>query len=182
MKPAAFPTIDMSKATRDSLRRSLSLTDRNNVILLSTSEVKMASLLRAMTKWSEDAYIVGYAPNAWQGFKNVEMDYFDAFRVHLPTPFHVDYENLEVQYFVQKFRKTYMTEPSTFAFRGYDLGNHLIQNLSDVRALGLDYLQSVVESGFQSNFRWKRTPNGGLENASPKIVDYTNYQLKIASD
>jgi LysM repeat protein/ABC-type branched-subunit amino acid transport system substrate-binding protein len=182
MKPAQFSVVDLSKTTRDSLRLRLSLTGRNNVVLLSTSEVKMASLLRAMSNWVEDAYIVSYAPNAWQGFKNVEMDYLDMFRVHLPTPFHVDYNDLEVQYFVRKYRKLYNNEPSTFAFRGYDLAYHLIQNLADINANGLDYLQQVVETGLQSNFRWKRTANGGLENSSPKIVDYTNYELKTATD
>ncbi|MCB9191599.1 MAG: LysM peptidoglycan-binding domain-containing protein [Flavobacteriales bacterium] len=182
MKPAHFPIVDLSKTTRDSLRLRLSLTRRNNVVLLSTNEVKMASLMRGMSNWVEDAYIVTYAPNAWQGFKNVEMDYFDMFRVHVPTPFHVDYNNLEVQYFVQKYRQVYNSEPSTFAFRGYDLAYHLIQNLADINANGLDFLQQVVETGLQSNFRWKRTANGGLENSAPKIVDYTNYELKIATD
>jgi ABC-type branched-subunit amino acid transport system substrate-binding protein len=182
MKPASFSTIDLTKSTRDSLRRMLSLVERNNVVLLTTNEVKVASLLRAMTNWTEDAYIVGYAPNAWQRFDNVEMDYFDVFRIHLPTPFHVDYGDVEVQYFVQKFRRKYQAEPSTFAFRGYDLANHLIQNLSEVRTNGLGFLELVSETGFQSNFRWKRTAAGGLENVAPKIVDYTDYQLKIATD
>lgn len=182
IKPASFPTIDMAKASRDSLRRMLSLVDRNNLILLSTNEVKMASLMRGMAKWSEDAYMVAYVPNAWKSFKNVEMDYFDAYRIHRPASFHVDYQSLEVQYFVKKFRDLYKTEPSTFAFRGYDLANHLIKNLSGIADLGPSYLESVIESGLQCNFRWKRVPNGGLENAAPKMLDYTNYQLKIASD
>ena len=182
MKPASFPTIDLSKATRDSLRNMLSLVDRNNLILLSTNEVKMASLMRAMAKWSEDAYMVGYVPSGWKSFKNVEMDYFDAYRIHRPEMFHVDYEMLEVQYFVQQFRELYKTEPSTFAFRGYDLANHLIKNLSGIHEEGPAYLEKVIESGLQTNFHWKRVADGGLENAAPKMVDYTNYQLKIATD
>lgn len=182
MKPASFPSIDLSESSRDSLRNMLSLVDRNNIVLLSSNEVKMASLMRAMAKWSEDAYIVAYVPSAWKSFKNVEMDYFDAYRIHRPEMFHVDYEQLEVQYFVQKFREVYKTEPSTFAFRGYDLANHLIKNLQGIHDEGPAYLERVVESGLQTNFHWKRVADGGLENAAPKIVDYTNYQLKIATD
>lgn len=182
MKPASFPTIDMSKASRDSLRRMLSLVDRNNLVLLSTNEVKMASFMRAMAKWSEDAYMVSYVPNAWKTFKNVEMDYFDAYRIHRPEMFHVEYKQAEVEHFIQKFRNIYKAEPSTFAFRGYDLANHLVKNLSGIKHEGLGYLESVVETGLQSNFRWKRLPDGGLENAAPKIVDYTDFQLKIATD
>lgn len=179
---ATFLTVDLSKASRDSLKRSLSLVDRNNLIMLSDNEVKMASLLRAMTNWTEDAYIVLYAPNSWQGFKNVEMDYFEEFRLHSPTPFFVDYQLVDVQLFIQKFRLKYKSEPSTFAFRGYDLGVHLIQNINGIREHGLDYLTSVKDSGFQSDFRWVRLPNGGVENTSCRIVDFTNYELKIAQD
>jgi LysM repeat protein len=180
--PASFPTIDMANATRDSLRRKLSLVDRNNLILLSSDEVKMASLVRGMDKWIEYAYIVAFAPNSWQNFKNIEMDYLEKLRMHLPTPFHIDYDRLEVQYFVKRFRETFKTEPSTFAFRGYDLGMHLGKNLGGIKLNGPEYLESVQEQGLQSNFSWERLPNGGLENSAPYIVDYTDYQLKIATD
>lgn len=182
MHSATFKTVDLSKASRDSLKRSLSVVGRNNLIMLSDNEVKMASLLRAMTNWMEDAYIVLYAPHSWQGFKNVEMDYFEEFRLHSPTPFHVDYQRVDVQLFVQNFRLKYKAEPSTFAFRGYDLGVHLIRNIDGVREHGLDYLTTVIESGFQSDFDWVRLPNGGIENSFSHIIDFTNYELKIAVD
>lgn len=182
MKPANFTAANIYKSGRDSIRNVLSLTSRNNLIILSNNEARLASLLRNMTNWTEEAYIVGYAPNAWQMFKNVEMDYFDHFRIHVPTPFYVDYENLDVQLFVQKFRKIFNADPSTFAFRGYDLAMHLIPNLSGIMEDGPSYLESVEEKGLQNDFRWHRVPNGGLENAAPRMVDYTGYELKLATD
>ncbi|MFM1876498.1 MAG: hypothetical protein RL266_2235 [Bacteroidota bacterium] len=182
MKPANFPAVNMNRSSRDSLRTVLSRKTRNNLIILSNNEARLASLLRTMTNWTEESYIVGFAPNAWQTFKNVEMDYFDHFRLHIPTPFFVDYERIDVQLFVQRFRNTFKTDPSTFAFRGYDLAMHLIPNLNGIMESGPSYLESVQESGLQSDFRWIRVPNGGLENAAPRMVDYTGYELKLATD
>lgn len=182
MKPANFPVANMYKSGKDSVRNALSLTSRNNLIILSNNEARLASLLRNMSNWTEEAYIVGYVPNAWQMFKNIEMDYFDHFRIHVPTPFFVNYEDLDVQFFVQKFRNTFQADPTTFAFRGYDLAMHLIPNLSGIIDQGPSYLESVQEKGLQSDFNWHRVANGGLENAAPRIVDYTGYQLKIATD
>ncbi|MCB9186920.1 MAG: ABC transporter substrate-binding protein [Flavobacteriales bacterium] len=182
MKTAKFREMNINKAGSDSVRNALSITGRNNLILLSENEVRLASLLRKMSNWLEDAYLVGFAPNSWQGFKNIEMDYFDKFRIHVPTPFHVDYERLDVQFFVKGFREKFKTEPSTFAFRGYDLAMHLVRNLAGIREYGPSYLESVQETGLQNDFAWKRAPNGGLENAAPRMVDYTNYELKLATD
>ena len=100
----------------------------------------------------------------------------------MPTPFYIDYGNVEVELFVQAYRRRFKTEPSSFAFRGYDLGMHLIPNLGSVTQFGLDYLTTVEETGLQSKFGWTRLQDGGLENTVPHIVDYTNYELKIASD
>ena len=182
MPTAAFREMNIYKTDSDSLRNALSLLNRNNLIFLSTNEVRLASLLRNMSDWLEDAYIVGFAPDSWDKFSNIEMDFFDKFRIHLPTAFSIDYQRNDVQYFVQNFREKYKSEPSTFAFRGYDLGMHLVQNLAGINEYGPSYLESVQETGLQSDFRWKRIPNGGLENVGSKIVDYTNYERKMAID
>lgn len=181
-KTAPFREMNIYRSGSDSLRNALSLTGRSNLVFLSENEVRLASLMRNMSNWLEDAYVVGFAPYSWQGFKNIEMDYFDKFRIHTPTPFHIDYENLDVQHFVKAFRERYKAEPSTFAFRGYDIAMHLVRNLGGIKEYGLDYLQSVEETGLQNDFAWKRIPNGGLENAASRMVDYTNYELKLATD
>lgn len=182
MLAAPFREMNIYKVDSDSLRNALSPLDRNNLIFLSTNEVRLASLLRNMSDWLEDAYIVGFAPDSWDKFSNIEMDFFDKFRIHLPTAFHIDYEGVDVQHFVQDFRERYSSEPSTFAFRGYDVAMHLGKNLVGIKEYGPLYLQSVQETGLQSDFRWKRVPNGGLENVGSKIIDYTNYERKIATD
>ena len=182
MQTAMFRELNIYQASSDSIRNSLSVLGRSNLIILSTNEVRLAKLMRNMSNWLEEARVVTFVPNAWQKFNNVEMDYFDRFRVHLSAPFHVDYQRLDAQNFVRLFRQKFKAEPSTFAFRGYDLAMHFVTNLGGIIEHGPSYLESVLESGLQSNFRWERVPNGGLENAGSHVVDYTGFELKLAVD
>lgn len=182
MKPAQFPAFNLNTSGSDSIRNKLSLTKRNNLVVLSNNQVKLASLIRKMSAWAEDAYIVGFAPNSWQGYKNLEIDHFDDLRIHMPVPFHVEYETIEVQHFVQRFRQKFNAEPSTFAFRGYDIAMHFIRNLAGILEDGPEYMESVQETGLQSVFGWKRMPDGGFENTRASMVDYTGLQMKLAKD
>ena len=180
--PVNFPAYDIYKSGSDSIRNRLSLTRRNNLVILSNNQVKLAGLIRKISKWSEDAYIVGFAPNTWTGFKNLEIHHFDELRIHMPEAFYVDYERLEVQEFVQKFRKKFDSEPTSFTFRGYDLFMHFVRNLDGIKANGVEYMESVEETGLQSSFGWKKLGEGGFENSHPKMVDYTGLELKLATD
>ena len=180
--PAAFPSYDIYKTGTDSIRNKLSLSGRNNLVILSNNQVKLAGLIRKITSWTEDAYIVGYAPSKWQQFKNLEIDHFDDLRIHMPTPFYIDYDDQNVQEFVRKFRTKFNGEPSTFAFRGYDLAMHFIRNLNGIKNDGPNYMLTVEETGLQSEFGWIKLPDGGYENTRPRMVDYTGLQLKLATD
>lgn len=182
IRPAQFPVCNISVAGSDSIRNKLSPTKRNNLVFLSNNQVKLASLIRKISGWTEDAYVVGYAPYSWQGYKNLEIDHFDDLRIHMPVPMHVDYEALDVQFFVQKFRQKFNAEPSTFAFRGYDIAMHFIRNLGGIIEDGPEYMESVQETGLQSVFGWKRLPDGGFENTRAHMVDYTGLELKLAKD
>ena len=181
-KPVNFPVYDIYKTGSNSIKQRLSVQCRNNLVILSNNQIKLAGLIRKLTEWSERAYIVGYAPSKWQRFKNLEIDHFDDLRVHLPTAFHIDYKNEQVQEFVQKFRLKYQGEPNTFAFRGYDIAMHFIRNMNGIKFLGPDYMLAIEETGLQSTFGWTQLPNGGYENSRPHIVDYTGLQLKLATD
>jgi LysM repeat protein/ABC-type branched-subunit amino acid transport system substrate-binding protein len=177
-----FPVYNINRSGSDSLRNRLSLTKRNNLVFLSNNQVRLASLVRKISTWTEDAYIVGYAPNSWQGFKNLEVDHFDELRIHMPTAMHVDYDNLSVQELVMKFRTLYNAEPTSFAFRGYDIAMHFIQNLDGIKEMDVQYMESVEESGVQSDFGWRQLPEGGFENTKARMIDYTGLELKLAKD
>lgn len=162
MQSASFPAYNLSTTSLDSIKLLVSLTQRNNVVILSNNQVKLAGLTRKISGWAEDAYIVAYVPSTWPNFRNLEIDHFDELRVHLPTSFFIDYEDVEVQHFVKTFREKYAAEPSTFAFRGYDIAMHFIKNISMIKSEGIDFMSAVKSTGLQSSLNWKKLNNGGF--------------------
>ena len=70
-----------------------------------------------------------------------------------------------------KFRGLYNAEPTSFAFRGYDIAMHFIRNLDGIKEMGVQYMESVQESGIQSDFGWKQLPDGGFENTKARMID-----------
>jgi len=181
-KAPSFPAHDIVKAGRDSVHFKLSPSKRNDVVILSNNEVKLSSLVRRLADWSDKSYVVAYVPNSWDKFKNIDIDLYARLRVHMPRPFFVDFSDMETQQFVLKFRQKFKTEPNTFAFRGYDLGMHFIQNLAGLVEDGPDHMLNIQDSGLQSDFRWVRTADGGYENAASRMVDFTDLDLKRATD
>jgi LysM repeat protein/ABC-type branched-subunit amino acid transport system substrate-binding protein len=169
----SFPNVDASKGLRDSVFQRLSSTMPNHLVILTKQEARVASLARTVSTWGEKMNITVYGLSDWPDFRNVEMDYFDKMKLHVPEPFRVDYEDEATQRFILEFRNRYSTEPNTFAYRGFDIGIHFLRALPGIRKEGAAHMLKVKDRGLQSDFDWKQESGQGFENGSPRIVNYT---------
>lgn len=172
-KRPSFPAVDISKGLRDSVAHRLSSTRPNHIVILTSDESKVAGMVRTISGWTKDKELTVYGMPEWPKFKNVEADHWDRMRLHVPDAFAIDYTDPATEGFIQSFRRHYGTEPSTFAYRGYDLGIHFLRALPGLRSEGVEHMLKVKDRGLQCDFDWKRSEGGGLENAAPRIVDYT---------
>jgi hypothetical protein len=59
---------------------------------------------------------------------------------------------------------------------------HFLQNLAGLVQDGPDHMLNITDAGLQSDFRWVRTADGGYENAASRMVDFTDLDLKRATD
>jgi len=182
LQPPHFQIFNVWETGRDSVRQQLSLFEHNNVVVLSNNQVKLSTLVRKLSDWTEDAHIVTFAPNVWTSSRSLSVHHFDRLHLHIPMPFFIDYKNLATQVFVKKFRNRFRAEPSTFAFRGYDLAMHFLQNIDGLKSDGAEYMLRVSNQGLQSNLGWKKLKEGGYQNYRTHIVDYTDLNLKKAVD
>ena len=169
----SFPNVDASKGLRDSVFQRLSSTLPNHLVILTKQEARVASLAKTVSTWGEKMDITVYGLSDWPDFRNVEMDYFDKMKLHVPEPFRVDYEDEATQRFILEFRNRYSTEPNTFAYRGFDIGIHFLRALPGIRKEGAAHMLKVKDRGLQSDFDWKQESGQGFENGSPRIVNYT---------
>lgn len=172
-----FPSIDVSGGLRDSVFHRLSPVQPNHIVVLSSDEAKVAKMVRTLAGWAKETDITVYAPSEWPRFRNVEVEHWDRLRLHVPDPFCIDYKSEDTEHFIRTFRKRYATEPSTFAYRGYDLGIHFLRALPGMRAEGSVHLQKIHDHGLQSDFQWTKLRDGGFENVSPRIINHTGLKV-----
>jgi LysM repeat protein/ABC-type branched-subunit amino acid transport system substrate-binding protein len=173
----SFPAIDISKGIRDSVFHRLSQSKPNHLVILTSEESRVASLVRSLSSWSKDLDITVYGLSDWPKFRNVEADHWDRLNLHVPDAVAIDFADVSTERFIRDFRKRFGTEPNTFAYRGYDIGIHFLRALPGIRAEGIDHMLRVKDRGIQCDFDWKRQDGGGLENTVPRIVDYTDLMV-----
>jgi hypothetical protein len=148
----------------------------NKVIVASQDEPFVSELL-ANLKAFADRYkcnITVYGSNDWQKYEKVERKLFYDLKLHLAAPYFIDYKSETVKRFVQAYRNRYKTEPSQFAFQGYDV---MLYFASAIYRYGKDFencLPSHHEDLLQSTYSFVPVaPNGAYENKGVFLLRYT---------
>jgi LysM repeat protein len=148
----------------------------NKVIVASQDEPFVSELLANLKAFS-DRYkcnITVYGPSDWQKYDKVERKLFYDLKLHLAAPYFIDYQSENVKKFVQTYRYRYKTEPSQFAFQGYDV---MLYFTSAIYRYGKDFencLPSHREDLLQSTYNFVPIiPNGAYENKGVFLLRYT---------
>ncbi len=64
--------------------------------------------------------VVAFGMPQWQRFAHVEPEIWNRLGVEIFTPYYVDYRRPDVQHFVTAYRERFSSEPSPYAFIGFD--------------------------------------------------------------
>lgn len=80
-----------------------------------------------------------------------------------------------------EYRALYGTEPTQFAFQGYDLAYFFIKEKA---AFGKRWVDDICRKGdahmMQTDLMFKRTENGGIVNSAVRRIVYgPDYSIKI---
>lgn len=150
----------------------------NRVIVASESEAFTGDVVRNLGIMQGKGYdIVMYAPSKVRTFETIEGTAYHDASLHICTSYHVDYSDPEVNRFVHSYRALFRTEPSQFAFQGYDTARFFV-----VRCLRYGYrwprmLGEERSSGLHTDFLFIRDENGNNHNRAVRRIvfekDYT---------
>lgn len=146
----------------------------NRVLIVSESEAFVNDVVRNLKLMIHDKYgIVLYGPSRTRGFETLDVDDLHAVNLHVSLSYYVDYDSPEVQEFLLKYRALFNTEPGAFAFQGYDIMTYFVRMRT---RYGKDWTDRLSETGtermLQSDFRFRRKGEGGLENSGIRRVVY----------
>ena len=152
------------------------MTDKavNRVLVMSESEAFVNDVVRNLNLIIHEEYdVVLYASSKIRGFETIEVDNLHNTRLHTSLSYYIDYENADVKDFVKKYRALYNTEPTPFAFQGYDIATFFFQLCADYGKDWERHLCSSARSMLQADFRFmKEGEDDGFVNTGVRRIVY----------
>ena len=164
-----------------SLTARLTKSGVNRIIVASEKETFVSDLVRNLGILLGRGYkIVLYAPSRVRTFETIDSSLYHQCFLHICSPYFADYDAENVKAFVRSYRALYRTEPSQFAFQGYDLTRYFANLVAKYGSRWTHALRQVTGSGIHTDFRFVPARNGSYRNtAIRRIVYNTDYSTEL---
>ncbi len=153
------------------------LKDKPNVVLAITDNEIFVTNFVSKLSTIDNYNIILFATPKWKNYDKIETEYFQKLNLHLYEPWFVNYDDSQVQSFVQQFRNKYKGEPDEFGFMGFDIANYFVVAL---QTYGSDFPANINDINVKimhTRYRFERLgENGGFENTFINIYKLENYK------
>lgn len=145
----------------------------NHVIVASENESFVSDAMRNLSIMNNRGYkVVSYGTSKLRLLDTVDNNYYHQTSLHLTTAYFVDYDNPEVNSFILAYRALYNTEPSQFAFQGYDTAHYFISMVSQYGDRWKEFLDKEKVCMLHLDFLFNRHENGSLSNGAIRRIIY----------
>ena len=100
--------------------------------------------------------------------------------MHICSPYFADYDADDVKSFIRRYRALFRTEPSQFAFQGYDLARYFANLAAKYGNRWTRALGQVNGSGIHTDFHFEPVRTGSYRNqAIRRIIYNTDYSTEL---
>ena len=159
-----IPSILNTKMSKDAV---------NRVVVATESEAFMGDVMRNLSIMMGKGYqIVMYAPSKVRTFETIEGSVYHQASLHLCSSYFVDYHDKAVNHFVLSFRALYNTEPSQFAFQGYDTVRYFALLASRYGKRWPEAIGKSRQSGLHTDFLFAPSGKDGYANTAVRRILY----------
>jgi ABC-type branched-subunit amino acid transport system substrate-binding protein len=164
-----------------SLTSRLTRNGVNRIIVASEKESFVSDLVRNLGILLGRGYkIVLYAPSRIRTFETIDSSTYHQCYLHICSPYFADYDADNVKAFIRSYRALYHTEPSQFAFQGYDLARYFAGLVAKYGNRWTRALSRVPGSGIHTDFQFESAHTGSYRNtAIRRIVYNTDYSTEL---
>ena len=145
----------------------------NRVVVASESEAFTSDVVLNLGIMLGKGYqIVMYAPSKVRTFDTIEGSAYHDVSLHISTSYYVDYSSPEVDRFVRAYRALFKTEPSQFAFQGYDTAMHFVTWVALYGHGWTQMLEHGRSKGLHTDFLFDADSNGNHQNKAVRRIVY----------
>ncbi len=145
----------------------------NRVVVASESEAFIGDVIRNLGIMMGKGYdIVMYAPSKVRTFDTIDGSAYHQASLHISTSYYVDYDSPQVDRFVKSYRALFQTEPSQFAFQGYDTARYFVSSCARYGNAWTHMLGQNTVSLLHTNFQFSADGNGNHQNTAVRRIVY----------
>ncbi len=163
------------------LRRILSKTRENVFIIPSATEAQVSVAVSNINSLAEDFPVTLVGLSNFQRYNSIQPEYYHQSKMHLLSPYFVDYRAPLTNRFIRSFRSNFAAEPNQFSFQGYDVAFYFMSALFQYGNDFTDCLPYHHVQLTQAEFYFdKVSRNGGYMNRGLFVLNYKkNFEIAI---
>lgn len=155
----------------------------NTVFVVSENEAYVSDVLRNLQLAEDsdsDMSISLYGYPKWKNFEIIELSYFHNLDTHISQTYNIDYHSPKTNAFISNFRYNFQTDPTQYAFQGYDIMFYFLSALNEYGRDFPAYIHLYQKSLLQSNIRFEKAYNkSGFTNQGVRNILYSeNWEIK----
>ena len=155
------------------LKEIMTTEGANRIYIASESEAFVNDVVRNLNLMLlENFEVILYAPSKIRSFETIEVEHFHKTAMRVSLTYYINYEDQEVMDFLLKYRALYNTEPSQFAFQGYDIAHYFISLCHKYGKDWTDKLEESEKAMLQSTFKYLKQGTGGYTNNGVRRITY----------
>ena len=145
----------------------------NRVLIASDSEAFVNDVVRNLNILIYNKLnVVLYASSRIRNFETIEIENLHNTSVHISLGYLIDYEDRKVKDFLLKYRALYNTEPTQYAFQGYDIATYFIDMCSRYGDDWPKVMAGNEQKMLQSTFKYVPVEDGGYVNRGVRRIVY----------
>lgn len=145
----------------------------NRVIIASESEAFVNDAVRNLNLVYHNKFnVVLYAPSKIRTFETIEIENLHNLSLHTSLSYDIDYQSAATRSFLGKYRAMFGTEPSQFAFQGYDLAKYFADIIAKYQDDWTSHLEETKAEMLQSSISFISNGTGGYVNQGTRRVIY----------
>lgn len=155
------------------LTKLMTATGTNRVVIASESEAFVNDVVRNLSILLYNKLnVVLYAPARIRNFETIEVENLHKTAAHISLGYLIDYDSPQVKNFLLKYRALYNTEPTQYAFQGYDIATYFIGMCGRYGSQWARKLDDGESQMLQSTFMFVPVENGGYVNQGIRRLVY----------
>lgn len=169
--PFAYSILE-GREVQEPLEALLTTEGVNRIVIASESEAFVNDVVRNLNLVIHNKFNIAlYGPAKIRTFETIEVENFHNADLHASLTYYIDYESDDVKSFLMKYRALFNTEPTQFAFQGYDVAKYFIGLCAKFGDNWKNYLGKECKM-LQSTFMMNNSENGGYSNKGIRRILY----------